>query len=229
MHRAVSDLTGETGIRIVRVIVAGERDPRKLVALWHKRCDKSEAEFVAYPTGTWRDELLFNLQAVLRLYDTVQESVADYERQLLEALWPEERRAEPVPPRPNPKKERVMRSKGQLDQREARWRVTGVDLPRIDTGAARAILAEAFPDLSGISRAGCGWRRARRCPGAIRCAAKRTVRARRGSPPRYAWRRSRSSTPTRRWGLPSGARRAARASQWRCSPSRKLAHLACRA
>ena len=136
MHRAVSDLTGETGIRIVRVIVAGERDPRKLVPLRHKRCHKSEAEFVAHLTGTWRDEFLFNLQAALRLYDTVQESIADYERQLLEALWPEERRAEPVPPHPNPKKERVMRSKGQLDQREAPWRVTGVDLPRIDGGGA---------------------------------------------------------------------------------------------
>ena len=159
VHRAVSDLTGETGMRIVRAIVAGERDPRKLVALRHKRCHKSEAEFVAYLTGTWRDAHLFNLQASLRLYDTVQESIADYERQLLEelealeALWPEERREEPVPPHPNPKKEQAMRSKGQLDERAALWRVTGVDLTRIDgisTGAARTILTEAGPDLSAF-------------------------------------------------------------------------------
>ena len=151
VHRAVSDLTGETGMRIVRVIVARERDPRKLVALRHKRCHKSEADFVAV-TGTWRDEHLFNLQAALRLYDTVQESIADYERQLLEelaALWPGERREEPVPP--HPKKEQAMRSKGQLDEREALWRVTGGDLTRIDeigTGAVRTIVTEAGPDLS---------------------------------------------------------------------------------
>ena len=115
VHRAVSDLTGETGKRIVRAIVAGERDPRKLVPLRQKRCHKSEAEFVAYLTGTWRDEHLLNLQAALRLYDTVQESIADYERQLLEEL-------------------------------AALWRVTGVDLTRVDgigTGAARTILTEA--------------------------------------------------------------------------------------
>ena len=156
VHRAVTDLTGETGMRIVRAIVAGERDPRQLVALRHKRCAKSEEEFTACLTGTWRDEHLFNLQAALRLYDTVQESIADYERQLLEelvALQPEERRAEPVPAHPNPKKERAMRSKGQLGEREALWRVTGVDLTRIDgisTGAARTILTEAGPDLSAF-------------------------------------------------------------------------------
>ena len=136
VQRAVSDLTGDTGMRIVRAIVAGERD-RASWSRWHK----SEAEFVAYLTGTWRDEHLFNLQAALRLYDTVQSSIADYERQLLEelaALWPEERREEPVSPHPNPKKEQSMRSKGQLDEREAPWRVTGVDLTRIDgIGAGR--------------------------------------------------------------------------------------------
>ena len=74
VHRAVSDLTGETGMRIVRATMASERDPRKLVALRHMRCHKSEAEFVAYPTGTWWDEHLFNLQAALRLYDTKRAS-----------------------------------------------------------------------------------------------------------------------------------------------------------
>ena len=74
VHRAVSDLTGETGMRIVRATMASERDPRKLVALRHMLCHKSEAEFVAYPTGTWWDEHLFNLQAALRLYDTKRAS-----------------------------------------------------------------------------------------------------------------------------------------------------------
>jgi len=122
VHRAVSDLTGETGMRIVWAGVAGERDPRKLVAVRHKRCHKSEAEFVAYLTGTWRDEHLLNLQAALRLYDTVRKSIADYERQLLEGL-------------------------------AALWRVTGVDLTRIDgigTGPACTVLTEAGPDLSAF-------------------------------------------------------------------------------
>ena len=33
VHRAVSDLTGQTGMAIVREIVAGERDARRLAAL----------------------------------------------------------------------------------------------------------------------------------------------------------------------------------------------------
>ena len=41
VHRAVSDLTGTTGMAIVRAIVAGERDPLRLAANRDPRCRKS--------------------------------------------------------------------------------------------------------------------------------------------------------------------------------------------
>ena len=129
VHRAVTDLTGETVMRIVREIVAGERDPRKLAALRHGRC-KKETEFEACLTGTWREEHLFNLAEVLRMYDAVQERIDACERRLLEemeALQPEERR-EAEPPHPNPQKERALKKNGQFDERTAMWRMTGVDL-----------------------------------------------------------------------------------------------------
>ena len=44
VHRAVADLDGATGMAMVRAIVAGERDPRRLAALRDRRCQKSEAE-----------------------------------------------------------------------------------------------------------------------------------------------------------------------------------------
>src|SRR6185436_1870394 len=59
VHRAVTDLTGTTGMAIVRSIVKGERDPIKLAALRDKRCAKSDEQFAQHLTGNWRDEHLF--------------------------------------------------------------------------------------------------------------------------------------------------------------------------
>lgn len=156
VHHAVSDLTGETGMRIVRAIVAGEREPAQLAALRNGRCKKNAAEFVACLTGTWREEHLYNLKGALQMYDAVQERIAAYEQHLLdemEALQPEERREAEPPPHPNPRKEASLKAKGQQGDRTALWRMTGVDLTRIDgigVGAARTILTEVGPDLSAF-------------------------------------------------------------------------------
>jgi transposase len=76
VHRAVAELTGTTGMAIVRAIVAGERNPARLAMHRDRRCHKSEEEIARYLTGTWREEHLFNLAASLRLYDSLQETIA---------------------------------------------------------------------------------------------------------------------------------------------------------
>jgi transposase len=48
VHRAVTDITGDTGMAIVRAIVAGERDPARLAAHRDKRCRKSEKEIAEH-------------------------------------------------------------------------------------------------------------------------------------------------------------------------------------
>jgi len=42
LHHVVTDITGATGLRIIRAIVAGERDPAVLAALRDYRCKASE-------------------------------------------------------------------------------------------------------------------------------------------------------------------------------------------
>lgn len=156
VHRAVTDITGQTGMAIVRAIVAGERDPMRLAALRDVRCKKSEQEFAEHLTGNWRDEHLFNLEAALTLYDALQHRIAAYEARLLEeltALHPAERLDQPVPAHPNPAKEKALRGRGEQQARTTLWRVAGVDLTRIDgisTGAAQLILTEVGLDLSAF-------------------------------------------------------------------------------
>lgn len=148
VHRAVTDITGVTGMAIVRAIVAGEREPAKLAQLRDPRCHKSAEEIARHLTGNWRDDHLFNLRSALRLYDVLQEQIAEYEakiRKALESLQPEERAHQVPGPHPNPTKERAMKTRGEQELRVGLWRFSGVDLTRIDgisAGSAQAILTE---------------------------------------------------------------------------------------
>jgi len=79
LSQALSDLTGTTGLRIIRAIVAGERDPHTLAALRNYRCKKEADEIALALTGTWRAEHLFVLTQALALFDfyTVQLGTCD--------------------------------------------------------------------------------------------------------------------------------------------------------
>ena len=59
---AVSDITGTTGMAIIRAMVAGERDPKVLAAKKHHRVKRSEAEIAAALDGDYRKEHLFALE-----------------------------------------------------------------------------------------------------------------------------------------------------------------------
>jgi transposase len=156
VHRAVTAITGTTGMAIVRAICEGERDPKKLAALRDKRCNKSVSEIAEHLTGTWRKEHLFNLSMALRHYDEIQTMIDAYEAELqkeLDALIPPKRKDLPPPTHPNPQKEKAIHRRGEQKIRDTMWRLTNVDLTRIDgisAGAAQVVLTEVGFDLSAF-------------------------------------------------------------------------------
>ena len=156
VHRAVSDLTGKTGLSIVRAIVEGERNPSRLAVFRDKRCKKSEAQIAEHLTGNWREEHLFNLKMSLRLYEEIQGILSAYDQEILRSLNdlqnPDLKEEQP-PSHPNPVKEKALKKRGEDALRDALWGFTGVDLTRIDgvsTGTAQVILAEAGADLQSF-------------------------------------------------------------------------------
>lgn len=156
VHRAVTDLTGVTGMAIVRAIVAGERDPARLAAHRDPRCKKSAAEIAQYLTGSWRNEHVFNLKMALELYDQLTTMLETYQAQMLEhyrALQPSERTGQAPAEHPNRPKARVMKRKGDESMRHDLWRWAGVDLTRIDgvnVEVAQVVLTEVGTDLSAF-------------------------------------------------------------------------------
>jgi transposase len=63
LHHVVSDIDGDTGLRIIEAILAGERDPKELVKLRDPRVRKSTvAEMEEALRGHWSEDLLFVLE-----------------------------------------------------------------------------------------------------------------------------------------------------------------------
>jgi transposase len=87
LHHAVSDITGETGLRILRAILAGQRDPAELVKLRDPQITKStEEEMKKALEGDWRAEHLFVLQQNLDAWEFWHEQMARCDRQVEQVL-----------------------------------------------------------------------------------------------------------------------------------------------
>ncbi len=76
LHHVVADITGATGIRIIRAIIGGERNPSVLASMRDKRCHSSVETIEKALTGHYRAEHLFVLEQAVALYDVYQQKVA---------------------------------------------------------------------------------------------------------------------------------------------------------
>jgi transposase len=76
LHHVVADITGITGMRIIRAILAGEHDPKVLARLRHYNCHSSIETIEKALTGSYRAEHLFALEQALALYDAYHEKVS---------------------------------------------------------------------------------------------------------------------------------------------------------
>lgn len=154
LHRAVSDIDGETGMAILRAIVAGERDPRKLAGHRDPHCRRSVEEMVEELTGHWREDHLFSLKQALTMYDAIQERIGDYEKEILRKLAEMERegcQGQVAPKLKNPNKAKAIKKRGEEEMRQALYRMSGVDLTGIDAigvETVQIVLSEYGPDLS---------------------------------------------------------------------------------
>ena len=76
LHHMVTDITGTTGMAIIRAIVAGERDPAVLAAHRDQRCHASTETIRQALVGNDREEHIFAVPQALELYDVYQAKVA---------------------------------------------------------------------------------------------------------------------------------------------------------
>jgi hypothetical protein len=69
LTKVLGDITGVTGLKIIRAIVRGVRDPHKLAKLRDRRCQHTEAEIATALDGRYRPEHVLELRLCLTLWE----------------------------------------------------------------------------------------------------------------------------------------------------------------
>jgi transposase len=127
----LTDVTGVTGLAMLRAIVAGERDPQRLAQFRQPGCKHSEAEIVKALTGTWDDAQLFVLHQAVDLFDYFTTKIVECDTKLEQQYKAMESRWEPDAPLPDlPPAKPESKSKNALtfNARAQIARVIGSDL-----------------------------------------------------------------------------------------------------
>ena len=152
LSQAVSDLTGATGLRIIRAILAGERDPLILAQLRDPKCAKSESEIAQALTGNYKAEHLFVLKQAVAQYDFYQTQLAecDVELEQMYGQLPQPAPSTDCPP-PAPKKRKRRKNEAHFDLGVSLYRATAVDLTAVDgldALSVQTIISEIGTDMS---------------------------------------------------------------------------------
>jgi transposase len=152
LANVISDISGLTGQAIIRAIVAGEHDPRKLAALSDPRVHASPEEIAKSLEGNWRPELLFVLQQEVEMYDTYQRRIAECDQRLQKHLASFADTLSVQAPKEKIKtKKAAAKNAPRFDLSSELQRVTGVDPTRIDgidVMVSQTILSEVGWDMS---------------------------------------------------------------------------------
>ena len=154
LHKVLSDITGVSGLRILRAIIAGERNPVVLAAMRERGVKTKEPEIVKALIGNYRPECLFILAQSLELYEIFQVKIRQCDEQIQAYLCT-------LTPKVESKEGNVKQAKGRsprknqphFDLSGALHKLTGVDLTAIEgieCLTAQTLIAECGYDLSAF-------------------------------------------------------------------------------
>jgi len=133
LQHVVSDITGDTGMRIIRAIIEGERSAAKLASYRDPHCKQSEKTISAALTGNYRPEHVFSLKEAVALYDFYQKQIKECDQEIEKALAALNSDKNP-PSEPLPKARRTQKQKNEpgVPIREMLYTLTGVDSTQIN-------------------------------------------------------------------------------------------------
>jgi len=150
LTNVLTDITGVTGMKIIRDILAGQRDPRVLASYRAPGCKKTESEIAKSLEGHYKREHLFALKQAVELYDFYDRQLRECDTEL-QAMYQEiDLVEEPGTPPPPPTQKRH-KSSPAFDLAPAVYRLSGVDLTQVnglDALMVQKVLSEIGTDMS---------------------------------------------------------------------------------
>jgi transposase len=152
LHHVVSDVTGVTGMAILRAIVAGERNPDVLAQYRDVRCKASVETIRDALTGNYRPEHVFALRQAIELYDAYGQKLQDCDIEIERTLraLPKTETAEPSPS-PAARRRQQQKNEPRFDIHALLYALLGVDLTQINGFGPYSVLriiAECGTDMS---------------------------------------------------------------------------------
>lgn len=154
LHKMLSDITGVTGMSIIRSILSGQRDPVKLARLRHASVKSSEENIVHALTGNYREEHVFSLKQSVELYDIYRVKIDECDDRIQQYMNTLQCKSgsgkkKGTPPKASLRKRR--KNQPDFDLRGALYKTTGVDLTQIDgidAMTAQTVISECGFDMS---------------------------------------------------------------------------------
>jgi transposase len=151
LTEVIADITGVTGMQIIKAIVRGVRDGARLARYRNERCKATEAEIASALRGTWQEAALFDLKQALKLYEEYQRRLHDCEEQIEACLRKfTDRSAGKVAPQAKRPRSRT-KNAVRFNARALLFQMAGVDvtvIEGIEETTALVLLCELGFDLS---------------------------------------------------------------------------------
>lgn len=151
LHNVVSDITGVTGMKIIKAILAGERDPEVLASNRDERCKNTTTTIAKSLVGNYREEHLFALQQAVDLFETYQAKIADCDRAIIKQVEKQPNNTDDDPP---PSDQRVPardRLRDGIDVRSLMYKKSGVDffaIPGLGASTILTVTSEVGLDIT---------------------------------------------------------------------------------
>jgi transposase len=160
LSQVLSDISGETGMKIIRAIIAGEHNPYVLAQNRHSQCKQPEEQIAKALHGNFRSELIFSLKQHIEIYDFLHTQVTECETEIEKILDSIPKLDLPIASMDSKKEKRrktaANKRQYSFDIIAELTKILGVniaEIPGIDANTAIKIISEIGTDISRWSSA----------------------------------------------------------------------------
>jgi transposase len=151
LTEAVSDITGVTGMLILKAILRGERDPALLAKYRHEQCKQTAEQIARALQGNWREEHLFALKQAVKTFEFQRRQLAECDKAIEKYLKSMDDKSGGEILEYKPKQRQGKQTDPRFDARQLLFQCSGADLTvieGIDQRTALTVLAEIGIDMS---------------------------------------------------------------------------------
>lgn len=153
LDNVITDITGKTGMKILRAIIVGERNPKILASYRDPNCKNKYETIEKSLEGFYHDEQVFSLKQAIDLYDYYGQLIRECDRKTEEYLKkiPAKVNVDDKPLKPSAKKNSHCKNAPEFNLRSYLYNICGVDLTAIDglnASTVFTIISETGVDTS---------------------------------------------------------------------------------